>query len=372
MGKNMDKIPRIAVQLLAYRHPGSLTPFEDLDECLTSLQEVDYPKEQWCLVIIDNPSTDGCFYEYIEKRWLGQSQKTLPKIFLIKSKINTGFAGGHILAQEQSKFWKADFLYLLNQDTICDPSVLKESIKTMNDQTNIATVQSCIMLKQNTSLLNSCGNCLHFLGFGFCDGYQKKPEQVVKHSLPHFYNSGAGLLVRVNILEEIGGLFDASYFMYHEDVDLAWRARLAGFDHAYAEKSIIYHHYEFSRSIKKFFLMERNRIFTHLTHLHLRTFIFIFPPFFLMEIGTFLFALRSGWGREKWKVWLYFFQWSTWKQVRYKRKQIKKIRKIKDRQILSFMVGRIESQEVENILLKYIINPFLNSYFWMLKKIIWW
>jgi len=362
----MNVFPKIAIQCLAYRHPGS--PKEacaDLDRCFASLQTLDYPKERFCFVVLDNASTHGSFEEQIKEKWLPESEKSLPKVFLLSSQVNTGFAGGHMLALETSKAWEADYVYLLNQDAFCDPHMLSEVVKVAEQLPQAASVQSRIMLAQDPQQVNSCGNCLHYLGFGYYDNG-------VLGARPHFYNSGAGLLIRMDCLEKIGGLFDPAYFMYHEDVDFAWRARLAGYTHAYAEDSVIYHRYEFSRSIKKFYDMEKNRFFTHFANLKWQTLCLLFPAMIFMEVGTFLFALKGGWGWKKICVWGYFCKPSTWKRLWQKRRFIKQMRQVSDREMLDKMVGTIEAQEVKSFLMKWMVNPFLNAYFIFLKKIVRW
>ncbi|HJN84697.1 MAG TPA: glycosyltransferase family 2 protein, partial [Patescibacteria group bacterium] len=250
-----SELPKIAVQLVTF---WSEAGQKDIERCLKSLERLQYPKDRWSLVIIDNPSPHGTAADYIQRNWLHKVGKSLPELFFVKNSENTGFAGGHQRAYEESKKWGAEAVYLLNQDAVMDRGALKNSAEHYLKNPNMAIIQSRMMLFDRPELLNSQGNCLHFLGQGYSDGSRMKPADV-KSNRPHFYASGAAALVRTSVVDTIGGLFDTRYFMYHEDVDLSWRARLAGHDIGYAEDSIVYHRYEFSRSIEKFFFMERNR-----------------------------------------------------------------------------------------------------------------
>ncbi|MBI4599171.1 glycosyltransferase family 2 protein [Candidatus Uhrbacteria bacterium] len=363
-------LPKVAVQYLAYLHPGAE---KDIEDCFCSLEQVSYPHDRWHIVVVDNPYGDDCRAEELFRtRWMPKARRTLPEMTFVRSEKNTGFAGGHVAAHEAIRSWEPDFLYLLNQDTVCDPGFLEEAVRVAASDPRIATVQSRVMLKQEPFLLNSCGNCLHVLGFGFSDGYRRTPEDARRHPRPHFFNSGAGLLVRTGVLEAVGGLFDPAYFMYHDDVDLAWRARLAGYRHAYAEASVIYHRYEFSRSIAKFYLMERNRLVTHASRLRLPTLLLMLLPLLVMEGGTAAFAWKSGWLKEKCRVWAFFFLPSTWSWIRRLRRQTARIRRVPDREILRYMVGRIEAQEIENPLLKRVVNPLMVAYFFLLKAVVRW
>jgi len=368
----LKNVPRLAVQILAYKHPGAEGVEEELDACLRSLEGVDYPKERWCIIILDNRSPDGSLYEFLEREWLPRSGKTLPALFLQKSEVNTGFAGGHAKVLEASKKWGADFVYLLNQDTRVHQAFLREAILGAQPYPQAAVIQSYVHLAEQPELLNARGNCLHFLGFGYSDGYRQTPEQAAQSTKPHFYASGAGVLVRVSALERIGGLFDPFYFLYHEDTDLCWRARLAGFEIAFVPASIIYHRYEFARSRSKFYFIERNRPLLLASNLHLRTLVLLLPALLVVEVGTLILSLRSGWGREKIRAWKFLLLPSTWKWLRSRRKIIRFIRCVPDREILTSMVGIIDAQEVNNPFLSKIVNPILNAYFVVLKKVVRW
>jgi GT2 family glycosyltransferase len=187
-----------------------------------------------------------------------------------------------------------------------------------------------------------------------------------------FYASGAGVLIRTTILEKIGGLFNSIYFMYHEDLDLCWRSRLAGYDIALAQDSIIFHRYEFSKSIKKFYWMERNRHLTNLACYRWRTLLCLAPLYLIMELGTLLFAMRSGWGKEKMRSWAHLFKLSTWQWIRHRRKRINGFRKISDRKLLNHVTGVILNQEVEQPFLTNVVNPVCQAYLDLLKKVVSW
>lgn len=185
-----------------------------------------------------------------------------------------------------------------------------------------------------------------------------------------FYASGAGVLIRSSVLDHIGGMFEPMYFMYHEDVDISWRARLAGFDIGYADDSVVYHRYEFSRSMKKFYWMERNRHLTNLCNYKIGTLALIAPPMIVMELGTLFFAFKSGWWKEKLRAWAFFLKRSTWKYIQERRRFVQSIRVKSDREMLTRMVGVITAQETENVIMNQLVNPVLAAYLQLLKKIV--
>ncbi len=361
-------MPFVVVQCISFWSPEGK---KDLEDLFTSLQHVDYPRDRWQIVVVDNPSVHGRAAEYLKERWLPQADVTLPKITLIESQKNDGFSGGHTRGFETSRNPSAEYVYLINQDATVEPTFLWRAMQAAEGKENCAIIQSRIMLKEKPDLLNSCGNALHFLGFGFCLGYKQRVDAFLPNR-PIFFASGAGLLLRTSIIEKIGGLFDPSYFMYHEDVDVSWRARLAGYEICYASDSIIYHRYEFSRSIKKFYWMERNRHLTNLVNYKLATLLLIAPAAIIMELGTLWFAYMSGWAGEKIKSWLFFAKPTTWIFIMRHRALIRRLRVATDRQMLAHMVGAITNQEVQNPLLGNIVNPCLQLYFILLKFLVRW
>jgi len=167
-------------------------------------------------------------------------------------------------------------------------------------------------------------------------------------------------------------MFDESYFMYHDDIELSFKIKLLGYRVVFAPKSVVYHKYEFERSNKKVFFMERNRFRFLLEFFKLPTLIIIFPAFILMEIGMLPYEIINKWINKKLKVYLYFFNFKNIKRILKKRAFVQKLRKIYDKEMLKGVVGIIDFQEIENPVLKYIANPLFNVYWSVVKKIIIW
>jgi GT2 family glycosyltransferase len=356
--------PKIALQVLFYKEP-----LEEVDELMSSLEKTNYPRDSWQIFILKSFSAESKIAEHLKNKWLSRAGQTLPKITLLAGP-NAGFAGGHVKLFEVDKNWQPDFLYLLNGDAKADPNFLVEALKIAMLNPKAALVQSVVMLEDGEQI-NSVGNAMHFLGFGFTRGHQQRLNEL-KNNLPMFYPSGAGLLVRVSILAKIGGLFDPLYFLYHEDLDLGWRSRLAGYDILLAPDSKIFHHYEFSKSISKFYFMERNRHLTNLVNYKWLTLFLMLPAFLVMEAGTLFFSFKSGWWPEKLKSYAYFFRPATWQWLIRRHAMVNKFRTKTDREMLNYMTGKIVNQEVDNPIMNKIVNPVTSFYFRVLKFVVRW
>jgi len=147
---------------------------------------------------------------------------------------------------------------------------------------------------------------------------------------------------------------------------------LAGYKILMVPAAVIYHKYQFSKSIKKYYFMERNRFLCLLENYKVPTLILIFPAWLIMEIGLFIFALKSGFWREKLRVYSYFFKFGNWHKINIAKAEKNKIRVKKDKEIIKLFTGKIEFQEIDNWLLRHIANPLFNLFWQLIKLLIIW
>jgi len=304
-----------------------------------------------------------------------------PEAEFVFNQNNDGFAKGNNDAIKIAIEQGFDYVVCLNLDTVMDVFCVdrmvalfeeKKDQKLKDNTLKIGAVQALLMLHPETTKINSLGNYTHFLGFGGCDGYNQDFKQW-KSEIRNkniAYPSGAAVMFDVSILKEVG-LFDEEMWMYNEDQDLGWRIWLAGYKCILASESIVYHKYEFSRSVKKMYWMDRNRIITIIKNYHWLTLLLIFPAFFLMEIGLVLFSFKSGWWHEKKMVWHYFLKKKTWSYLLNERKKIQQLRKVNDCEIIKMFPGVIWYQEIDDWKLR-LINPVFDFYWRMVKFIIIW
>lgn len=319
----------------------------DVDQCFRSLEQVDYPIDSWRIINVENPSKHGSSQPIFDRDWRAKTGKTLPEMESHLNPKDVGYAGANAVAYEHAKAWGADYIFLLNQDTTVDPQFLNEAVAYAEAHPTEAVIQSRVMLQQEPTKLNSRGNAMQVFGFGYTLGEGQTVEEAAKSTTPVFCASGAAVMIRMSAIDAIGGLFDPRYYLYHEDTDLSWRARLAGFGIGYAEKSVVFHRYEFKRSMGKFYWMERNRWVVVLSNYRAGTIALLILPMLALELATFLFALQSGWWKEKLRAWGFLFLPSTWKWIGERRRLAARIRRVSDRSLLPFMAASVESRQVE-------------------------
>jgi GT2 family glycosyltransferase len=322
-----------------------------LDTCLESILKQDY--KDWELAIVDNDSSEET-YSYLKEK-ANQAK-------IIRNFTNDGFAKGNNDAIKYFLNKNFSYIYLLNMDAYLEIDALKEAVLLAENDNNIAAVQSRLMLSQEKERVNSLGNASHFLGFGYCLGYKDFYHSLNKISDKIAYFSGAAVLLRSKALSEVG-LFDEELFMYNEDQDLGWRFWLAGWQCQVAYNSVAYHDYEFSRSISKYYYMDRNRIIVAFKNYSSFSLFIFFPAFLFMEVALLFFAVFNGWWKKKLAVWRYFLSFKNIAYLSKARQTSQKLRKVKDREILTYFSGKISYQEIDNICLKYIANPVFSFYF---------
>lgn len=328
-----------------------------LRECLDSLRSQTI--QDYKIFLVDNETSKESF-EYL--------QQAAPEAHIIALEKNEGFAGGNNRAMEIAMKENFDYCVLINMDTMLEKDCLEKWCEAAKQKPE-AAIQARLMMWPEQTIINSLGNLTHFLGFGYSNKYREKYNGG-NSLIDIVYPSGAAVMLPIKVLKKVG-LFDEVMWMYNEDQDLGWRFWLAGYSCVLAPEVVVYHKYEFSRSIAKYYWMDRNRVIAILKNYHWLTLIFIAPAFIIMELGLILFSLKSGWFKEKLKVWQYFFIASNWNYILKERKKIQSTRKISDRKATKFFSGRIWYQEINNPLLN-LLNPIFSLYWRLVRLIMFW
>jgi N-acetylglucosaminyl-diphospho-decaprenol L-rhamnosyltransferase len=134
------------------------------------------------------------------------------------------------------------------------------------------------------------------------------------------FASGAALVVRREAWEEVGG-FDDEYFMYGEDLDLALRLRLAGWEVGVVPAARVEHDYEFTKGDYKWFHLERNRWWTLLGAYPLPLLVALLPALVVFELALLAVAARGGWLRPKLRAQVAVLRTLPWALARRRRVQ---------------------------------------------------
>lgn len=317
------------------------------------------------IVVVDNASRDST---------VALVRELHSDAVIIENNENVGFAAGSNQGIEYAQASGATHVYLANQDLEFSSNWLDPLIQTSVSHPTTAALQSKMYLAQNKELINSCGNALHLLGFGYTRGYQKSDREYMCEDVCEVaYSSFSAVLLSSDAIRKIG-MLDENYFMYHEDSDWCWRARLAGYSCVVIPRSIVYHRYEFSKSILKFYYIERNRLINFFSLYSIRTITILLPLFLFWECGVTFFSLLSSirtWKefsvREKIRSYIFFLRWTTWRAILEKRRRVQATRVVSDKTITRLFTCDIVFQDVEQPLISCVANPLTRAY-WALAR----
>jgi GT2 family glycosyltransferase len=229
---------------------------DDIIDCLEAVMAQDYPIEK--IVVVDNASSDGCaekvntFHrtipkassihslEDIEQPNVPTHEELSTNIVLIQNQKNTGFAPAHNQAIAATN---TDYVLVLNPDLTLAPDYVSRLITQMVQNPLIGSATGKLLLKADHGLVDSTGLRMNRARRAFDRGAGEPAEQWTESGTV-FGVSGAAAMYSRRMIEDIsidGEFFDADFFAYKEDVDVAWRAQLFGWQSCYDAEAIGYH-----------------------------------------------------------------------------------------------------------------------------------
>src|SRR5450631_1920251 len=198
--------------------------WRDTSECLCSLQQLNYANYR--VIVVDNGSTDDS---------VSRIRKQFPAIELVETHKNLGFAGGCNVGIALALADGADYIWLLNNDTIADVDALSALVVKAESNPHFGAVGSAIYPPTDTHRLQAWGG-----GYvNFWVGRSRHFKRPVPDSKIKFL-TGASLFIRRQAVDEIGSL-DDGFFMYWEDADYCFRLRSGGWKLAVAGNSKVWH-----------------------------------------------------------------------------------------------------------------------------------
>lgn len=253
---------------------------------------------------------------------------------------NDGFGAGCNLGARNTD---ADALVFLNPDTVAAPGAVAALARVLEDP-SIGVVQARLRLLDEPDLLNSSGNVLHVSGLAWPGGYRDSAETLAGlRDIP--YASGAACAIRADLFRELGG-FTEELFLYQEDLELCWRARLFGLRIVATPDADVLHEYAFERADRrKEYFLERNRLAFVLTAYASRTLVLLAPVLLAVEASITLRAWRQGWLREKASGWSWLLRHRRWLGGR--RRATQELRRVPDRALTRFLTPVLDPRMLE-------------------------
>jgi GT2 family glycosyltransferase len=256
---------------------------------------------------------------------------------IVQAERNGGFGAGCNLGARATD---AEVLVFLNPDTVARPG----AVAALADAASLGVAQARLRLLDRPELLNSSGNVLHLSGLAWPGGYGEAADaSTERRDIP--YASGAACAIRADLFRELGG-FTEELFLYQEDLELCWRARLAGHRVVLEPRADVLHDYVLERpGRRKEYYLERNRLIFVLTAFSGRLLLLTAPVLLAVEAGIAVVALRQGWLREKARGWAWLARNASW--LARHRRETQALRRVPDREAARFLTPVLDPRMLE-------------------------
>ena len=220
MRKSINEFPLVSIVVVNWnaRHL--------LEDCINSILNQSYNNLE--ITVVDNASSDKSV-EFLEKKYSEISIKKNSKNYGFPKACNVGIncsSGKYIL--------------FLNPDVRLESEAIYELVKVAEKDKEIGICASKMLLLNNPKIINSTGLFLCRDGTTSQFGDGEEDDARYDKILEVFAVPGAAMFCRKKMIEEVGN-FDEDFFLYYEDLDLSWRARLYGWKCVFVPTSRVYH-----------------------------------------------------------------------------------------------------------------------------------
>ncbi len=329
--------PTLSVLIVAYDSRDDLA--QTLPALLSELGEGDE------LIVVENKPGDGSI-ELV--------RELAPAAQIVQAGRNTGFAGGCNAGAEVAS---GDLLVILNPDAAPQPG-FGEAIRRPWVEGREWGAWQALVADGSGERINSAGNPIHFTGIVWAGGHGR-PLADAPATGEVTAASGACLAIPLPRWREVGG-FPDQFFMYHEDVDLSVRLRLAGSVVGIEPAAVVRHDYEFAASADKWRWLERNRL-AFLVRTYPRALLALLAPALLAtELALLGVAASGGWGRQKLRANLEFLRWLP--RLLGERRPIQRRRTVSAAEFASWLTPDLNSELISPLVRSWPARLLLRGY----------
>lgn len=268
------------------------------------------------VLIVENQVVSGSWFSSAQRLSPGQ---------------NLGFAGANNLGAAQAQ---GQWLVLLNNDAFPAPDWLERLLEAAERHPTYHFFASRLLQARNPDRLDGAGDVYHVSGLAW-RRYYNLPAADFGHQTEEVFGpcAAAAMYDRQAFLE-VGG-FDERFFAYHEDVDLAFRLRLAGYRCLYVPSAVVYHVGSASTGVQSDFAVyhgHRNLVWTFLKNMPGNLLWRYLPLHWLMSGVYLAYYLSRRQGHVFWQA--RRDAWRDLPRVWHQRRQIQRHRKASEQDIL--------------------------------------
>jgi GT2 family glycosyltransferase len=201
-------------------------------DCLTSLTEMDYPSDCVQIIVVDNGSRDDT---------VATVRARFPQVTVLENGDNLGFAEGNNVGIRYALQGPAEYIMLLNNDTVVDKQMLTELLTVMKQCSDVGIVGPKILYFKPSDVIWSAGSRIDWHNGGCIRLQADEPDTRIKEQcLEVDFIPGCAILLRRQVIEQIG-LLDPRFFIYYEETDWCVRAHRAGWRIVYVPTARLWH-----------------------------------------------------------------------------------------------------------------------------------
>ncbi len=272
--------PRVSVVIVSYNG------LELLKTCLPSVVASNYPNLE--IILADNASTDGSA-DWVAARF--------PTVIIVRHPENWAFCRGNNVA---ARIASGRYLVLLNNDVEVSCRWLEPLVDRMESECDIAAIQPKMLQYTDRTQFEYAGGAgghLDRYGFPFTRGrilfHMEKDHGQYDSTSDVFWATGAAILIRKNLYDQLGGL-DERLWMHMEEIDLCWRLRRHGYRIVAEPSSRVFHIGGASLpaySPQKAYLNYRNSLLVLYKNTPIKEYRSLFPFRLLLDIVAFVRSL---------------------------------------------------------------------------------
>jgi GT2 family glycosyltransferase len=283
-------------------------------------------------------------------------------VHVVDAGQNLGFAAGSNLGAQEST---GDVLVFLNPDTVVAPGAIAQLARTLEDS-SIAIAMARLRLLDEPERLNASGIDVHVSGIGWAAGYGEPADSVSEvGEVPSA--SGTAMAIRAETFRTLGG-FAEELFMYLEDLELGWRARLAGYRVVVDPAADVFHEYEYGRNPRKSYFLERNRLIFCLSAYSGRQLLLLSPVLLATEFGMVSLAVKERWFRDKVAGWGWLVR--NGKLVRRRRRATQSLRRVRDRDLAEHLTPTFSPGMLAVPAPLRLANPVVRGYWRLVRRLL--
>jgi len=337
--------PTLSVLIVAWNSREELS--RTLPAVLAELGEGDE------LIVVDNDSADGS---------AGLVRELAPTARLLAGGHNAGFAAA---CNEGARQAEGDLLVILNPDA-APMEGWGAAIRLPWLEERGWVAWQALVADHGGERINSAGNPIHFTGIVWAGGHGR-PISEAPPAGEVTYLSGACLAIPRAIWEAAGG-FPEHFFLYHEDVDLCLRLRLAGGVLGIEPRAVVDHEYEFGAREHKWRWLERNRWAFLIRIYPAPLLLLVAPALIATELALIPVSIAAGWGRQKLEAILEILSWLP--RLLRERRQVQATRSVTTAEFAAWLTPDLESPFIPGIARSLPARLALRGYWRLVRAVL--